>query len=71
MAFDAKNWLALRQQNEARLSAAGIYHPSQEHDACGVGLVAAVDGKTKKQCVERFKWVKAQLLARKQKEGVK
>ncbi|MBL6622339.1 MAG: glutamate synthase large subunit [Alphaproteobacteria bacterium] len=52
MAFDAKNWLAMRQQNEAKLGAAGVYHPSQEHDACGVGLVAAVDGKPRRSVVE-------------------
>ncbi len=52
MAFDAKNWLAMRQQNEAKLGAAGVYHPSQEHDACGVGLVAAVDGKPRRAVVE-------------------
>lgn len=25
--------------------AQGLYHPENEHDACGVGLVAQIDGK--------------------------
>lgn len=36
--------------NAARL--AGTYDPSQEHDACGVGLVAALDGKPRRDVVE-------------------
>ena len=35
--------------NVARL--AGTYDPSQEHDACGVGLVAALDGKPRRDVV--------------------
>ena len=35
--------------NAARL--VGTYEPSQEHDACGVGLVAALDGR--KREIER------------------
>ncbi len=31
---------------------AGTYDPSQEHDACGVGLVAALDGKPRRAVVE-------------------
>ncbi|NVN10729.1 glutamate synthase large subunit [Nguyenibacter vanlangensis] len=31
---------------------AGLYDPSQEHDACGVGLVAALDGRRRRDVVE-------------------
>ncbi len=30
----------------------GLYHPEDEHDACGVGLIAAIDGKPRRQVVE-------------------
>ena len=36
----------------SRLAARGLYLPSQEHDACGVGLVAAIDGKPRREVVE-------------------
>ena len=36
--------------NVARL--AGTYDPSQEHDACGVGFVAALDGKARRDIVQ-------------------
>ncbi|WP_281300012.1 MULTISPECIES: glutamate synthase large subunit [unclassified Iodidimonas] len=32
--------------------AIGLYHPSEEHDACGVGLVAAINGKASRRVVE-------------------
>ncbi|MEL0304588.1 MAG: hypothetical protein VW989_12595, partial [Rhodobiaceae bacterium] len=41
--FDAQNYLARRARNEARLTAAGVYGPQMEHDACGVGFEAAQD----------------------------
>jgi len=31
---------------------AAIYDPAQEHDACGVGLVAALDGRKRRDVVE-------------------
>ena len=31
---------------------AGSYDPAQEHDACGVGLVAALDGRKRRDVVE-------------------
>ena len=34
-----------------RLCRDGMYDPSQEHDACGVGLVAAIDGKPRREVV--------------------
>ena len=36
--------------NVARL--AGTYDPSQEHDACGVGFVAALDGRPRRDIVQ-------------------
>ena len=30
----------------------GTYDPAQEHDACGVGLVAALDGKPRREVVQ-------------------
>ncbi len=38
------------QANVARL--AGTYDPSMEHDACGVGLVAALDGRRRRDVVQ-------------------
>ena len=36
----------------ARLAAEGLYRPDLESDACGVGLVAAIDGKPSRRVVE-------------------
>ena len=41
-----RNWHA----NVAAL--AGTYDPAQEHDACGVGLIAALDGKARREVVQ-------------------
>src|ERR1700761_4016601 len=30
----------------------GLYDPANEHDACGVGLIAAIDGKPRREVVE-------------------
>src|SRR5665213_1271402 len=30
----------------------GLYNPADEHDACGVGLIAAIDGKPRREVVE-------------------
>ncbi|MFN4089591.1 MAG: glutamate synthase large subunit [Alphaproteobacteria bacterium] len=38
--------------NAERLAAAGLYDPGQEHDACGVGFIAALDGKPSRAVVE-------------------
>jgi glutamate synthase (NADPH/NADH) large chain len=37
--------------NAAHLEAEGLYDPAQEHDACGVGLVCAIDGKPRREVV--------------------
>jgi len=38
--------------NAAHLQASGLYDPAEEHDACGVGFVAAIDGKPRRAVVE-------------------
>src|SRR6266849_4969456 len=38
--------------NAAHLAAEGLYDPAEEHDACGVGFVAAIDGKPRREVVE-------------------
>ncbi len=35
-----------------RLAAEGMYRPDYEGDACGVGLIAAVDGRPTRAVVE-------------------
>src|SRR5918996_562274 len=45
-------WVARREVEFARLEREGLYHPEQEHDACGVGLVVAIDGRPRRQVVE-------------------
>ena len=44
MSFDASKYIRKRMINEELLRDAGIYDPSWEHDNCGVGLVAAING---------------------------
>ena len=46
-------WLKRRMAMEQRLIEAGAYSPEMEHDACGVGLVAAIDGKPRRDVVEK------------------
>ena len=41
---EIKNWLKTRKKNEQKLEEAGVWNPTQEHDSCGVGFVASVDG---------------------------
>jgi glutamate synthase (NADPH/NADH) large chain len=46
------SWLTQYEADRARLIDAHAYHPSSERDACGVGLVAAIDGKPRREVVE-------------------
>ena len=46
-------WLQRRKAMEQRLIDAGVYNPEMEHDACGVGIVAAIDGKARRDVVEK------------------
>ena len=39
------------KRNAAKLEAHHSYSPAQEHDSCGVGLVAAIDGKPRREVV--------------------
>ena len=40
------------RRNAAHLAEHGLYDPAEEHDACGVGLIAAIDGKPTRKVVE-------------------
>ena len=43
----------LQQRREAaHLTEQGLYDPAEEHDACGVGLVASIDGTPQRRVVE-------------------
>ncbi len=41
-----------RYAEAARLAREGLYDPRDEHDACGVGLVASIDGAPRREVVE-------------------
>jgi len=43
--------LDLFRRNAAHLAASGLYDPADEHDACGVGLIATLDGKPRREVV--------------------
>jgi len=47
----AENEIARYLANAAKLEKAHAYSPDQEHDACGVGLVAAIDGRPRRAVV--------------------
>src|SRR5579883_2060533 len=49
---DAMSFVEDFRKNAAKLQAAGLYDPAEEHDACGVGFVAALDGKPRREVVE-------------------
>ncbi|MDZ7712391.1 MAG: glutamate synthase large subunit [Rhodovibrio sp.] len=40
------------EDNARRLSETGLYDPSDEHDACGVGLIASIDGSARRDVVQ-------------------
>ena len=42
----------LYKKNLKKLTEAGAYYSSLEHDACGVGLVASTEGKKSRRIVE-------------------
>ena len=44
--------MKLYKKNLKKLIKGNIYHPSYEHDACGVGFVASTDGKKSRKVVE-------------------
>jgi glutamate synthase (NADPH/NADH) large chain len=47
-----ERFVAEWRRNAAALTAAGAYDPAQEHAACGVGFVAAIDGAPRRSVVE-------------------
>ena len=42
----------IQQRNAEHLAEQGLYDPADEHDACGVGLVASIDGSPQRKVVE-------------------
>jgi len=46
------NYTATYLANQQKLIDANAYDPAHEHHACGVGLVAALDGKPRREIVE-------------------
>ncbi len=49
---DGAKFVARWEREAARLAGRGLYDPAHEHEACGVGLVAAVDGIARREVVE-------------------
>ena len=47
-----ENFAEAYRRNASHLEANGLYDPREEHDACGVGVIAALDGKPRRQVVE-------------------
>src|SRR5262249_28857858 len=47
-----KEEIARYEANRAKLVSAHAYDPASERDACGVGLVCAIDGKPRREVVE-------------------
>ncbi len=45
-------WGSDWSERAAHLTKHGLYNPADEHDACGVGLIAAIDGKPRREVVE-------------------
>ena len=50
--LEGERFAAEWRANAAHLGASGLYDPANEHDACGVGLIAAIDGKPRRSVVE-------------------
>jgi glutamate synthase (NADPH/NADH) large chain len=51
-AESAKTFVESWPREAARLAREGLYDPAEEHASCGVGLVAAIDGKPRRSVVE-------------------
>lgn len=45
-------WLKAYEKNRDLLVRAGVYNPQDEHEACGVGLVASMDGTARREIME-------------------
>src|SRR3546814_1185549 len=50
-AASGEEFVAAWKRNAAKLSSQGLYDPAEEHDACGVGLVASLDGTPRRDVV--------------------
>src|SRR5690606_11416116 len=50
-ALSGEEFVAAWKRNAAKLSSQGLYDPADEHDACGVGLVASLDGTPRRDVV--------------------
>src|SRR5512134_2473371 len=46
-----KNWAQTYLEQASHLVATGLYDPADEHDACGVGVIAAIDGEPRREIV--------------------
>ena len=44
--------LEKKNKNFKKLFKSGVYNSSQEHDSCGVGLVASIDGEHNRNVVD-------------------
>ena len=49
---DGSNEITRYLANREKLIAGHAYDPTSERDACGVGLVCAIDGKPRREVVE-------------------
>ncbi|MEX2647651.1 MAG: glutamate synthase large subunit [Alphaproteobacteria bacterium] len=49
--MNGEDWIARWTRDAAHLAREGLYDPAFEHDACGVGFVAAIDGKPRREVV--------------------
>ncbi|SNS79923.1 glutamate synthase large subunit [Antarctobacter heliothermus] len=49
--FDA-DWVRAEETKRKWMSENGMYHESEEHSSCGVGLVVSIDGKASRRVVE-------------------
>ncbi len=47
-----KNWIKRYQKNKMILEENHLYNVKDEHDACGVGFVASIDGSQRREVVE-------------------
>ena len=45
------SWLDRYNKNKQKLIDANLYDSMQEHDACGVGFIASIDGKPNRRVV--------------------
>ena len=46
------NWIKRYQKNKMILEKNHLYNAKDEHDACGVGFVASIDGSQRREVVE-------------------